>query len=242
MAVACQRGRHDPLGRQVERHYQGLIRARKRPPLAHFRLNRYSTRLRGDSHRGDQGGERMDVTTTALSGVLILKPRRFHDPRGFFCETYNRQRLEGAGIRTDFVQDNVSVSNSPGTLRGLHFQREPFAQAKLVSVMQGKVLDVIVDLRRGSPTFGRHISIQLGAGEGNQVFIPIGFAHGFLTQEPDTMICYKVSNFYSPEHDSGIRFDDERLGIEWNIDHSSIVTSEKDRTLPPFDPEAAYFP
>jgi dTDP-4-dehydrorhamnose 3,5-epimerase len=184
----------------------------------------------------------MDVTTTALPGVLILKPKRFHDPRGFFCEIYNRSRLAGTDIRADFVQDNLSVSKSPGTLRGLHFQREPFAQAKLVSIMQGKILDVVVDLRRGSPTFGRHISILLSADEGNQVFVPVGFAHGFLTLEPDTMLCYKVSAFYSPEHDAGIRFDDERLGIDWELAHSSIVMSEKDRQLPAFDPGIEYFP
>lgn len=184
----------------------------------------------------------MEVITTALSGVLILRPKRFHDARGFFSELYSSRRLDEAGIDADFVQDNISVSKARGTLRGLHFQTEPFGQAKLVSVMQGAVLDVIVDLRRSSPTFGRHFSVTLSASQGNQVFIPEGFAHGFLTHEPDTMLCYKVSNFYSPEHDTGIRFDDERLGIDWNFAHSDIVTSEKDRRLPSFDPKAAYFP
>ena len=184
----------------------------------------------------------MDVTTTALPGVLILKPKRFHDPRGFFCEIYNRNRLAGADIGVDFVQDNVSVSTSRGTLRGLHFQKDPFAQAKLVSVMLGKALDVVVDLRRGSPTFGRHITAVLTADDGNQIFIPAGFAHGFLTLEPDTMLCYKVSAFYSPEHDAGIRFDDPRLGIDWKFDHASIVASDKDRQLPAFDPAETYFP
>jgi dTDP-4-dehydrorhamnose 3,5-epimerase len=184
----------------------------------------------------------MDVTTTALPGVLILRPKRFHDPRGFFCEIYNQKRLAGADISAAFVQDNVSVSKSRGTLRGLHFQREPFAQAKLVSVMQGAARDVVVDLRRSSPTFGRHTSILLNAEEGNQVFVPAGFAHGFLTLEPDTMLCYKVSAFYSPEHDDGIRFDDERLGIDWEFDLSAIVASDKDRQLPAFDPRIEYFP
>ena len=118
----------------------------------------------------------------------------------------------------DFVQDNVSLSRPVGTLRGLHFQKEPFAQVKLVSVMQGAARDVVVDIRHSSPTFGRHFSVLLSAEEGNQIFIPAGFAHGFLTLEPDTMLSYKVSNYYSPEHDSGIRFDDPRLGIDWGFD------------------------
>ena len=136
----------------------------------------------------------------------------------------------------------VSVSEPRGTLRGLHFQKEPFAQVKLVSVVQGAARDVVVDLRHSSPTFGRHFSILLSAEEGNQVFVPIGFAHGFLTLEPDTMLSYKVSNYYSPEHDFGIRFDDPRLGIDWGFDPASIITSEKDQLLPSFDPQTEYFP
>jgi dTDP-4-dehydrorhamnose 3,5-epimerase len=173
--------------------------------------------------------------------VLILKPKRFSDLRGFFSETYNKRRLKQAGIDVEFVQDNLSYSEPRGTLRGLHFQREPFAQVKLVSIVKGAVRDVIVDIRHSSPTFGRHVSILLSAEEGNQVLIPIGFAHGFVTLEPDTMLSYKVSNYYSPEHDSGIRFDDPLLGIDWGCDAASIVISEKDQKLPPFDPKATYF-
>ena len=184
----------------------------------------------------------MDIIPTPLAGVLVLKPQRFRDHRGFFSETYSKRRLADAGLNVDFVQDNVSLSKSPGTLRGLHFQKEPFAQVKLVSVVLGAARDVVVDLRRSSPTFGRHFSILLSAEEGNQVFVPIGFAHGFLTLEPDTMLSYKVSNYYSPEHDFGIRFDDPRLGIDWGLDPTSIVTSDKDQRLPPFDPLADYFP
>jgi dTDP-4-dehydrorhamnose 3,5-epimerase len=183
----------------------------------------------------------MEVTTTPLGGVLILKPKRFFDPRGFFSETYNQRRFEQAGVDVAFVQDNVSVSKPRGTLRGLHYQKEPFAQAKLVGVLAGSIRDVAVDLRRSSPTFGRHFSVRLSADEGNQIFVPVGFAHAFLTLEPDTMIFYKVSNFYSPEHDAGIRFDDPFLGIDWGIDQASIVTSDKDRRLPPFNPETTYF-
>lgn len=184
----------------------------------------------------------MDVTTTPLSGVLVLKPKRFYDPRGYFSEIHNRRRLEGAGIHVDFVQDNISVSKPRGTLRGLHYQKAPFGQAKLVGVLKGAVRDVVVDLRHGSTTFGQHFSVLLSAEEGNQVFVPIGFAHGFVTLEPDTMIFYKVSHFYTPEHDAGIRFDDPLLGIDWGMDPAAIVTSDKDQKLPPFDPKADYFP
>jgi len=184
----------------------------------------------------------MDITLTPLAGVFVLKPKRLRDSRGFFSETYSRRRLADAGLNVDFVQDNVSVSKSPGTLRGLHFQKEPLPQVKLVSVAQGAARDVVVDIRHNSTTFGQHVSILLRAEAGNQVFVPIGFAHGFLTLEPDTMLSYKVSNYYSPEHDSGIRFDDPRLGIDWGFDHASIITSDKDRLLAPFDPQTEYFP
>ena len=183
----------------------------------------------------------MEVIPTPLADVLVLKPKRLRDSRGFFSETYSKRRLADAGLNVDFVQDNVSVS-SARTLRGLHFQKTPFAQVKLVSVMQGAARDVVVDLRQTSRTFGRHFSIFLSGEEGNQIYVPIGFAHGFLTLEPDTMLSYKVSNYYSPEHDSGIRFDDPRLGIDWGLNLASILTSEKDRRLPMFDPKATYFP
>jgi len=184
----------------------------------------------------------MDVTPTPLAGVLVLKPTRLRDRRGFFSEIYSKRRLTEAGLNVDFVQDNVSVSKLPGTLRGLHFQKEPFAQVKLVSVIQGAARDVVVDIRRSSPTFAGHFSIVLSAEEGNQILVPIGCAHGFLTLKPETMLSYKVSNYYSPEHDAGIRFDDPRLGIDWGLDQASIIRSEKDRLLPPFDPHAEYFP
>lgn len=183
----------------------------------------------------------MHVATTPLPGVLVLKPKRFQDPRGFFSETYNKRRFDEANIEVDFVQDNLSLSKPSGTLRGLHFQREPFAQVKLVSVPKGAALDVVVDLRRSSPTFGQHFSIELTAEEGNQLYIPAGFAHGFLTLQPDTHFVYKVSAYYSPEQDTGIRFDDPVLGIDWGSAPEFIVTSDKDRQLPHFDPKAEYF-
>jgi dTDP-4-dehydrorhamnose 3,5-epimerase len=183
----------------------------------------------------------MDVTPTPLAGVVVLKPKRFLDARGFFSESYNRRELAEAGIDVDFVQDNVSMSRQPGTLRGLHFQREPWAQAKLVGVSKGAVRDVVVALRLSSPTFAKHFSILLTADEGNQIFIPAGFAHGFLTLEPDTLLSYKVSQHYSAEHDSGICFDDPFLGIDWDCDPASVVLSEKDEKLPLFDPTVRYF-
>jgi len=181
------------------------------------------------------------ITPTPLPGTFILKPRRFHDLRGFFTESYNKKGLAEAGITVDFVQDNLSFSAPVHTMRGLHFQTEPFAQAKLVSVVSGAVLDVVVDLRKASPCFGRHFAVVLSAEEGNQLFVPIGLAHGFLTLEPNTSFSYKVSTYYSPEHDAGIRFDDPKLAIDWSVPAHVVLTSEKDRDLPFFDPHMAYF-
>lgn len=169
----------------------------------------------------------------------MLKPARFRDERGFFSETYNKQRLAKLGIAVEFVQDNLSFSALAGALRGLHFQRPPFAQAKLTSVLKGSVIDVVVDLRKGSPTFAQHLSARLSAEEGNQLFVPAGFAHGFLTLEPDTLFAYKVSAYYSPEHDSGIKWNDTRLGIDWG--RSEVLLSDKDARLPAFDPSLSYF-
>jgi dTDP-4-dehydrorhamnose 3,5-epimerase len=183
----------------------------------------------------------MEITTISLPGVLILKPKCFEDARGFFCESYNKRRLQEAGIDVEFIQDNVSLSKLRGTLRGLHFQTEPFAQAKFVSVIKGEILDVVVDLRRSSPTFSQHFSIKLSEAEGNQLFIPVGFAHGFLTLAPDTLFAYKVSEYYAPDHDTGIRFDDDVLSINWGEQPDLIVASDKDRQLPCFDPNAKYF-
>jgi dTDP-4-dehydrorhamnose 3,5-epimerase len=183
----------------------------------------------------------MEVKAASIPGILILKPKRFVDARGFFSESYNKRTLAQAGIDIAFVQDNLSFSGTPLTLRGLHFQREPFPQAKLVSVLQGAVLDVVVDLRRSSEFFGRHFSIELSAAEGNQLFIPTGFAHGFLTLGQNTLFAYKASSFYSHECDVGIRFDDARLAIDWGVGLDLIVTSEKDKGLPGFDPDMDYF-
>ena len=185
----------------------------------------------------------MDVAPTSFPGLFVLKPQRFEDQRGFFCESYNKGRFKSAhGLDVDFVQDNLSFSGPRLTVRGLHFQRQPWAQAKLVTVVRGAVKDAVVDLRRNSPYFGQHFLITLSAAEGNQLFIPIGFAHAFLTLEPDTLLTYKVSNYYSSDYDTGIRFDDAALAIDWGFERKLMVSSDKDRRLPAFDPMGNYFP
>jgi dTDP-4-dehydrorhamnose 3,5-epimerase len=175
----------------------------------------------------------MDIEYTAIAGVVRLTPRRHSDARGFFCETYSRSALAAAGIALDFVQDNLSRSIEAGTVRGLHFQTPPFAQAKLVSVPKGRVLDVAVDIRRGSPTFAGHVVVELSAEAGNQLFVPVGFAHGFCTLEPDTLLAYKVSAFFSAEHDRGILWNDPALAIAWPVSAAEARLSDKDRALPP---------
>ena len=174
----------------------------------------------------------MDVQPTEIADVKVLVPVRHGDHRGFFSEVYNRKRLEEAGISIDFVQDNHSRSAERGTVRGLHFQVPPFAQAKLVRVVRGAVFDVAVDLRRGSPTLGRHVSVTLSAEEGNQMLIPVGFAHGLMTLEADTEVVYKVSDHYAPDHDRGILWNDPALGIAWPIPAAEAVLSDKDRAQP----------
>ena len=181
------------------------------------------------------------VTPTSMPGVVAIRPWRFHDRRGFFLESYNKRALSDAGITIDFVQDNLSLSEPVHTLRGLHFQKEPFGQAKLVSVVAGAVLDVVVDLRKGSSHFGKHMSVKLSAESGDQLFIPVGFAHAFLTLRPNTLFSYKVSAYYSLEHDSGIRFDDPTLAIDWGVPADAVTVSEKDRDLPLFEMDSVYF-
>jgi dTDP-4-dehydrorhamnose 3,5-epimerase len=174
----------------------------------------------------------MHVSETSLPGVKILTPRRFRDHRGFFAETYSRRTLAAAGITTEFVQDNLSVSTVAGTVRGLHFQKPPFAQVKIVYAAQGSIFDVVVDVRRGAPTYGRHVGVTLSAAEGNQIYVPEGFAHGLCTLEPDTQVVYKVSSFYAPEHEAGIRWDDPALAIAWPVQAGQAVVVERDAHLP----------
>jgi dTDP-4-dehydrorhamnose 3,5-epimerase len=177
----------------------------------------------------------MKVTDTAIPGVRVLVPQRFGDERGFFSEVYNRDRFLEHGLPVDWVQDNHAFSRDRGTVRGLHYQLPPFAQTKLVRVTRGAIHDVVVDIRRGSPTFGRHVAVTVSAAEWNQLLVPVGFAHGYCTLEPDTEVLYKVSAIYSPEHERGIRWDDPALGIEWPVSTAEAIVSEKDRGLPGFD-------
>ncbi len=176
----------------------------------------------------------MQIDKTPLPGVLILTPRRFGDARGWFSEVWNRQTLAAHGIDIDFVQDNHSLSRAAGTVRGLHFQSPPHAQAKLVRCGRGRVFDVAVDIRTGSPAFGRWTGVELSAENGRQLLIPAGFLHGFVTREPDSELLYKCSDVYAPDCDGAVRFDDPDLRIDWGIDPAEAVLSDKDRAAPLF--------
>lgn len=174
----------------------------------------------------------LDVRKHGLDGVLEIRPARFGDERGFFSEIWNAASWREAGIDLAFVQDNHSLSRPTGTLRGLHYQTPPAAQAKLVRVTRGSVFDVAVDLRRASPTFGQWAGVILSAAEWNQFLVPEGFAHGFVTLEPDTEVQYKVTAPYSAAHDRAVRFDDPAIGIEWPGDIAAFTLSAKDRAAP----------
>ena len=171
-------------------------------------------------------------TPQELSGVLLIIPKRFDDTRGYFMETYSSAEYASLGVAETFVQDNQSLSIRLGTVRGLHFQAPPKAQAKLVRVLRGSIFDVAVDLRIGSDTYGRWCSQRLTGHGGEQLFIPAGFAHGFCTLEPNTEILYKVDHCYSPGSESGLRWDDPDLRIDWPIDKEKAALSERDRKLP----------
>jgi dTDP-4-dehydrorhamnose 3,5-epimerase len=173
----------------------------------------------------------MQVFATAIPDVKEIKPLRRFDPRGFFSEIFREDLLRQHGI-APFVQENLSLSDVRGVVRGLHFQIPPQAQAKLVRVAAGSIFDVAVDIRHGSPTYGRHIGLVLSAAEGNQLFIPEGFAHGFCTLEPNTEVVYKVNRYYSPEHDRGLRWDDSVLAIAWPVEDGEALLSDKDRRQP----------
>ena len=165
----------------------------------------------------------------------LFVPKRFSDSRGWFSETYNETGLRELGIACQFIQDNQSYSVRKGTVRGLHFQQPPFAQAKLVRVVRGRIFDVAIDLRNGSPTFGSFVSAELSAENGHQLYIPVGYAHGFCTLEDDTEVLYKVSAPYAPAHDCGIRWDDRLINVNWPIDPAVVTVSAKDADLPLFE-------
>jgi dTDP-4-dehydrorhamnose 3,5-epimerase len=174
----------------------------------------------------------MQVVPTEIPAIKLLVPKKFGDLRGFFSEVYSRKALADAGITTDFVQDNHSLSVEVGVLRGLHYQVPPMAQDKLVRVVHGAILDVAVDIRRDSPTFGKHVAAELSAANWNQIFVPAGFAHGFVTLQPNTEVLYKVSTYYSPGHERGIRWNDPKLEINWDIDETRAILSNRDREHP----------
>jgi dTDP-4-dehydrorhamnose 3,5-epimerase len=174
----------------------------------------------------------LDVEQLAISDIKIFRPKKFEDSRGFFSETYSKKAFADLGIDLEFVQDNHALSQAPGTVRGLHFQGHPFAQDKLVRVVRGRIFDVAVDLRRNSPTFGRWVAAEISAEQWNQILIPVGFAHGLCTLEPGTEVLYKVTNYYSPQHDFGVRWNDTDIGVAWPVSESQVQLSEKDRRLP----------
>ncbi|MBB5752403.1 dTDP-4-dehydrorhamnose 3,5-epimerase [Prosthecomicrobium pneumaticum] len=175
----------------------------------------------------------MDIERLPIDGVVLIRPRRIGDSRGFFAETFRRDRLVAEGLPCDFVQENHSLSRRVGTLRGLHYQLPPRAQAKLVRVVRGAILDVAVDIRRGSPSYGGHVKAVLSAENGHQLLVPVGFAHGFVTLEPDTEVVYKVSDVYAPAEDRGVLWSDPALGVGWGVASDAVHLSDKDRALPP---------
>lgn len=175
----------------------------------------------------------LEIRPLGLDGVLEIVPKRFGDARGFFVETYNEERFSDAGIDLRFVQDNHSHSAAAGVLRGLHYQLPPRAQDKLLRVVRGRVFDVAVDIRRNSKTFGKWVALEVSAEKGNQILVPKGFAHGFVTLVPDTEVLYKVTDTYSPQHDRSIRFDDPAIGVEWPSLSGGFQLSDKDLKAPP---------
>lgn len=176
----------------------------------------------------------MDLSPQLIPEVLALKPKRFGDERGYFWEAYNKRTLANFGLAVNFVQDNVSYSPLQGTLRGLHYQAPPVAQTKLISVLSGAVLDVAVDIRKQSPTFGKHVAIELSVDNGVQLLIPKGFAHGFCTLTPDTLVLYKVDAFYEPKSEFGLAWNDPNLDIKWPKLGGSVI-AERDSAFPGLD-------
>ena len=175
----------------------------------------------------------MKVESLAIADVKLVHAPVFRDDRGFFSETWNCKSLAEAGIDAHFIQDNHAFSHAKGTVRALHFQAPPMAQDKLVRVVRGSIRDVAVDLRRASPTFGRHVAVDLSASNWLQIWVPKGFAHGYVTLEPDTEVVYKVTGYYSPAHEAGLQWDDPALDIDWGVMRANAVLSEKDLKLPP---------
>lgn len=175
----------------------------------------------------------MEIEALAIAEVKILRPQKRGDTRGFFSETWNRAALKSAGIDIEFVQENHSMSQAEGTVRGLHFQAPPNAQDKLVRVVRGRIWDVAVDIRRGASTYGQWVGAEISADAWNQILVPVGFAHGFCTLEPETEVIYMVSDYYSPKVDQSILWNDPALAIDWPVQAENAVLSDKDRTAQP---------
>jgi dTDP-4-dehydrorhamnose 3,5-epimerase len=184
---------------------------------------------------------KLSIRPQGLPEIKLISTPRFRDERGYFAETYVRRDFVAAGIANEFVQDNESLSQAPGTVRGMHFQIAPFAQAKLIRVLKGRIFDVCVDLRRSSPRFGQHVAVELAAETGDQLFVPAGFAHGFCTLEPDTTVLYKVDAVYSAEHEGGIDWADPALAIPWPVAKGAAILSDKDAALPPLRDVPVHF-
>lgn len=183
----------------------------------------------------------MKFEPTKIPDVVLISPQKFGDERGFFMETFRLDLFEKTVGNVQFVQDNQSLSRDVGTVRGLHFQLAPKAQGKLVRCVSGAILDVAVDIRHGSPTYGKHVAIELSAENAQQLWIPPGFAHGFCTLKPNSEISYKVTDYYSPEHDRGLLWNDTELGIAWPIEEGQVILSAKDQKLPPLSTQGALF-
>ena len=183
----------------------------------------------------------MQVETFEIAGPLLITPPRYGDARGFFSEVFRQDRFDVAAGPVVFVQDNQSRSNGRGVIRGLHYQAPPAAQGKLVHVTRGAVYDAIVDARQGSPTYGRHIGVELSEDNGRQLWVPAGFLHGFCTLTDHVEFLYKVTAYYSPEHDGAVAFDDPELGINWPLDGAEPLVSDKDRRAPRFVDMPAVF-
>jgi len=176
----------------------------------------------------------LNIIESGIEGLKVFQTKIYRDERGCFYEVFSSQKFEEAGINDRFVQDNVSRSKK-GVLRGLHYQLEPKAQSKLLTVISGKIIDAAVDLRAGSPTFGKHFTVELSSDDGKMIYIPKGFAHGFLSLSDDTVIMYKCGELYSPEHERGIRFNDPGLGINWKYPEEEMIVTERDRNFPLFE-------
>jgi dTDP-4-dehydrorhamnose 3,5-epimerase len=184
----------------------------------------------------------MQIEMKDIPGVAMVSPVRHGDARGFFMETWRQDTFARAGINDEFVQDNQSFSASIGTVRGLHYQRAPHAQSKLVRVLQGRILDVVVDLRRSSPAYGRHVMIELDAESGKSLYVPIGCAHGFCTLTPDCLVSYKCSSYYAAAAEGGLLWNDPELGIVWPVTAKLAILSDKDKTWPTLSASGPVFP